>query len=225
MLQALERRGQIDGEFFDRLEEERPRRKTEIAQIRAQLLESHGPAARLDEDPSVHLAAYAAWVRQKFEHLPMVGLGGGDLELVLDEVYVPLAFAPQELDRWRAGKEKAHREAPESVDLRKAFTLAGDRHLFVRGEPGTGKTTALKKLLWSLLSADSPSGFDGRALGLMANAVPVFLRFRSLAGPPLDRGDFGEVLDEALVAMTQPAGHHVNESAGSAAPPGLGRWL
>jgi hypothetical protein len=25
--------------------------------------------------------------------------------------------------------------------------------------------------------------------------------------------------------MTQPAGHHVNESAGSAAPLGLGRWL
>jgi hypothetical protein len=49
--------------------------------------------------------AYAAWVREKFEHLPMIGLGGGELELVLDEVYVPLAFAPQELDRWGAGKD------------------------------------------------------------------------------------------------------------------------
>jgi formylglycine-generating enzyme required for sulfatase activity len=229
MVQALDRRGQIDGDFFARLEEERPGRKTEIAQVRAQILDSTASASalppRIKEDLSIHLTAYAAWAREKFQHLPMIGLGGGELELVLDEVYVPLAFAPQEFERWGAGKEQADREAPENVDLREAFTLAGDRHLFVRGEPGTGKTTALKKLLWSLLSADRPSGFDGRALGLMVDTVPVFLRLRSLAGPPLDRDDFGEVLDEALVAMTQPAGHHVNGSARSTAPPGLGRWL
>jgi hypothetical protein len=224
MVQVLERRGQVDEQFFARLEEERPGRRAEITRIRELILNSKAPAAPLYEDPSIYLAAYAAWAREKFQYLPMLGLGGGDLELVLDEVYVPLAFAPQEFDRWGSGKEQAHREARESVDLREAFTLAGERHLFVRGEPGTGKTTALKKLLWSLLSADSPSGFDGRTLGLPADTVPVFLRLRSLAGPPLDRDDFGEVLDEALVAMTQPAGHHVNESAGSA-PPGLGRWL
>jgi formylglycine-generating enzyme required for sulfatase activity len=225
MVQVLERRGHIDGEFFARLEEERPGRKTEITQIRAQILDSNAPAAPLNKAPSIHLATYAAWAREKFQYLPMIGLGGGDLELVLDEVYVPLAFAPQEFDRWGAGKVQAHRDGPESVDLREAFTLAGERHLFVRGEPGTGKTTALKKLLWSLLSADSPSGFDGRALDLPAETVPVFLRLRSLAGPPLDRDDFGEVLDEALVAMTQPAGHHVSGSASNAAPQGLGRWL
>jgi formylglycine-generating enzyme required for sulfatase activity len=225
MVHALERRGQIDGEFFARLEEERPARKTEIARIRALILDSKASAAPLNEDPSIYLAAYAVWAREKFQCLPMLGLGGGDLELELDEVYVPLAFAPQEFNRWGAGKEQAHRETPESVDLREAFTLAGDRHLFVRGEPGSGKTTALKKLLWSLLATDSSSGFDGLALGLPADTVPVFLRLRSLAGPPLDRDDFGEVLDDALVAMTQPAGQNVNESAGSAAPPGLGRWL
>jgi WD40 repeat protein len=39
IVQALERRGQIDGEFFARLEEERPGRKTEIARIRMLILD------------------------------------------------------------------------------------------------------------------------------------------------------------------------------------------
>jgi hypothetical protein len=47
MVQALDRRGQIDGDFFARLEEERPGRKTEIARIRAQLLDSNAPAVPL----------------------------------------------------------------------------------------------------------------------------------------------------------------------------------
>jgi formylglycine-generating enzyme required for sulfatase activity len=226
MVQALERRGQIDSQFFDRLEEERPGRKNEINRLRKHLLNSTAPPLAF-EYPSVHLTAYAAWARQKFEHVPMIGLGGGDLELTLDEVYVPLAFAPRERDGWGlgTGKERVAHEAPESLDLREAFKLAGDRHLFIRGEPGTGKTTALKKLLWSLLSADSSIGFDGCALALPADTVPVFLRLRSLAGPPLDRDDFGEVLDEALMAMTRPAGHAVHGNAGSAVPQGLGRWL
>lgn len=142
---------------------------------------------RVSQDHASHLPAYAAWARRHFQHLLMVGLGAGDLELTLDEVYVPLAFAPRELGGWSQwpGKERVHREATESVDLREAFKLAGDRHLFVRGEPGTGKTTALKKLLWSLLSPESASGFDGRVLGLPADTVPVFVRMRDLAGPAL----------------------------------------
>jgi hypothetical protein len=81
----------------------------------ALILDSRAPAAPLNENPSIYLAAYAAWARERFQHLLMIGLGRGDLELVLDEVYVPLAFALQDLDRWGAGKEQAHREAPESA--------------------------------------------------------------------------------------------------------------
>jgi hypothetical protein len=40
MVQVLERRGQIDDEFFARLEEERPGRKAEISRIRTQILDS-----------------------------------------------------------------------------------------------------------------------------------------------------------------------------------------
>jgi WD40 repeat protein len=41
LVQVLERRGQIDGAFFFRLEEERPGRKAEIAWVRTQILDSH----------------------------------------------------------------------------------------------------------------------------------------------------------------------------------------
>lgn len=40
MVQVLERRGQVDAEFFARLEDERPGRKAEIARIRALILDS-----------------------------------------------------------------------------------------------------------------------------------------------------------------------------------------
>jgi formylglycine-generating enzyme required for sulfatase activity/3',5'-cyclic AMP phosphodiesterase CpdA len=180
----------------------------------------------LRDDYALHLPAYAAWARRHFEHLPMAGLGDGDLELELDKVYVPLAFALRERDDWGLGpgKEQVYREARESVDLREAFKLAGDRHLFVRGEPGTGKTTALKKLLWSLLSIESTSGFDGSTLGLPTDTVPVFVRMRDLVGPALDR-DFGEVLDDALVAATRSDARTDSAHPVTIVPAGIGRWL
>jgi hypothetical protein len=232
MVHALERRGQIDGEFFSRLEEERPARKTEIARIRAQLLDSNAPAAPLNEDLSVHLAAYAAWARQKYEYLPMRGLGGLRLDLRLEHVHVPLEFMPRERGRFEVGSRD---DAPAMMDpskctvrLEEAFGRAGpDRHLFVRGDPGTGKTTALAKMLWSVLDDAAEHGFDGRALGLPADTVPVFLPLRSLAGPALRR-DFDDVLDDALVEMTRSPRHDgTTESASgaSAVPPGFGHWL
>ncbi|WP_428263355.1 effector-associated domain 2-containing protein, partial [Haliangium sp.] len=179
------------------------------------------PGTQLDY--AAHLPKYAEWARETFRHLPMVGLGGGDLKLTLDEVYVPLAFAPQvhrdPLDY--TDKHEARRstlDTPDKVDIREAFELAGQgRHLFVRGDPGTGKTTALKKMLWSLLDESSATGFDGRKLGLPAETVPVFLRLRGLAGPMRGR-DFGEVLDRALARS-------IGQTASSVAPPGFGRWL
>lgn len=232
MVQALDRRGQIDSDFFARLEEERPGRKTEIARIRAQLLDANAPTAPLNEDPSVHLAAYAAWARQKYEYLPMRGLGGLRLDLRLEDVHVPLELMPRERGRFEVGFRD---DAPAMMDpstctvrLEEAFGWAGpDRHLFVRGDPGTGKTTALTKMLWSVLDAAAEHGFDGRALGLPADTVPVFLPLRNLAGPALGSG-FDDVLDDALVEMTRSPRRDGSTELGpgpSIVPPGFGRWL
>jgi serine/threonine protein kinase/formylglycine-generating enzyme required for sulfatase activity len=167
------------------------------------------------------LPTYAAWARREFGHLSMVGLGGTDFELGLDEVYVRLAFTPQRRDEWRLadGHGHAHQGMLAHVDIEQAFTLTRDQHLFLRGDPGSGKTTALKKMLWSLLDDDSETGFDGSPLGLPVDTVPVFLRLRPLAGAAMDR-DFAELLDEALVAATTE-----HRNGDSVVPRGFGRWL
>jgi serine/threonine protein kinase/formylglycine-generating enzyme required for sulfatase activity len=168
-----------------------------------------------------YLPAYAAWARREFGHLSMVGLGGSDLELTLDEVYVRLAFTPQTRDEREPahGHGHAHHGMLANVDIQEAFALARDRHLFVRGDPGSGKTTALKKMLWSLLDAGSETGFDGSPLGLPSGTVPVFLRLHRLAGATMDR-DFGDLLDDALVAVTS-----MHRNGDSVVPHGFGRWL
>jgi predicted NACHT family NTPase len=70
------------------------------------------------------------------------------------------------------------RDSVQQVDLLDAFTHAGpDRELFILGDPGAGKTTALKKLLWAIIHTE----LDGTRAGLPAATLPVFLLLRSLA--------------------------------------------
>ena len=166
-------------------------------------------AAR-ETDCSHLLPRYAAWARRKYRHLPMLGLGGGEFDLGIDEVYVALKLAPKERMREREKRGHPTMLGREIIEVEQALTMAdGGPHTFIRGEPGTGKTTALKKLLWTMLDGD---GFDGERLGLPADMVPIFLRLRHVAGPRLDieRRDFGEILEEELA---------------EAEVPGFGRWL
>ncbi len=163
-----------------------------------------------EADCSHMLPRYAAWARQKYRHLPMLGLGGGEFDLGIDEVYVALKLVPKERIHERDKHAHLAMQRHETIEVEQVLTVAGgERHAFIRGEPGTGKTTALKKLLWTMLDGD---GFAGERLGLSADTVPVFLRLRHVAGPRLDikRRDFGEVLEEELA---------------EAEVPGFGRWL
>ncbi|GAB4524216.1 MAG: hypothetical protein Tsb0020_42420 [Haliangiales bacterium] len=212
-----------------------------------------GEPAHVEPDPGDSLPAYAAWAWQQFKHLEMLGLGGGEFELGLDDVHVPLMFSPnvyehglRDFGGGHGKRGKLHETAqlgPDAlgatglgmggkVELHRAFALAGARqHLFIRGEPGSGKTTALKKLLWSSLrEADSDADtntdagahgphFDGRDIGLPRGTVAVFLRLRHLAGPLLACKP-ADMLDRALIraTATDTAGH-------AAVPEGFGRWL
>ncbi|WP_428267881.1 SUMF1/EgtB/PvdO family nonheme iron enzyme [Haliangium sp.] len=229
----LERYGRLDDTLFNELEKEFRGRRDDIARVRAMFAP---PAPTSTPTPSYdpHLPDYAAWARRNFEHVPMLGLAGVDLALTMDELWVSLRFGvPDPGDA--AGKHGLGGEPDGhgSVELDKAFARAaqrGCRHLFVYGEPGMGKTMALKKMLWSLLSEHGTSGFDGSALGLPPETVPVFLRLRDLTGPDRDQGDFGDVLDHELSAMTRsevrpdPFGGESTPLA-PAVPEGFGRWL
>ncbi len=163
-----------------------------------------------EPDYGHRLPRYAAWAREKYCHLPMLGLGGGEFDLGIDEVYVALKLAPKGRMRERDKHEHIAAQGQEIIEVEQVLTTAGGScHAFIRGEPGTGKTTALKKLLWTMLDGD---GFTGERLGLPADTVPVFLRLRHVAGQRLDidRRDFGDILDAALA-----------EAGGL----GFGRWL
>ncbi|WP_428268200.1 SUMF1/EgtB/PvdO family nonheme iron enzyme [Haliangium sp.] len=197
--------------------------------------EDDGPDDSAEPDHTAYLRTYADWARDSFEHVPMLGLAGDDLSLTMDEIWVPLRFEAQE----RHDLDAEHcvgRGLGEHgrVELGSAVGLAeqrGYRHMFVIGDPGMGKTMALKKLLWELLDEHAAIGFDGRALGLPAKTVPVFLRLRDLAGPPLERGDVGRMLHGALEAMMRPGSVSADNAestaqvASSPLPEGFGHWL
>jgi hypothetical protein len=137
-----------------------------------------GERSRLPEPPTPDPLgeSYAAWAGEQFQFLDLLGVGGRDVKLRFEEVFVPLRMAPRRGDEARWGKVGLAREALEDVDLSTLFTVGdpGERHRLILGDPGAEKTTVLQKLHHQLC-AEGPE-----ALGLDAGTVPVFLRLRAL---------------------------------------------
>jgi formylglycine-generating enzyme required for sulfatase activity/predicted MPP superfamily phosphohydrolase len=151
--------------------------------------------------PDDGLAAYRTLAAEQYSGLSLLGLGGGDLRLRFEEVYVPLRISrrPERLDlEARGGKrrsEAALAEAAEEVGIEEVFKLAaraGSPHVAIFGDPGAGKTTALLKLHHLCLTAPE-------ALGLEAGTVPVLLRLRRFSKEDLD-GDPKALLRRQLDA-------------------------
>jgi predicted NACHT family NTPase len=103
------------------------------------------------------------------------------VELPIDEAYVPLqttlarSLEQRPTERYCDG----HAEHEQRVDLGKVFRKAsqlGLRGVVLLGEPGSGKTTGARQITWRLASGQS----SPEDLGLPADTVPVFLRFRNL---------------------------------------------
>lgn len=185
------------------------------------------PRPPQSQPPDYHAALrrYARWARKTHAGLDMAGLGGGHLRLDLDDIYVPLRLnargagcdEPDDLKSMKAGRHGLH-GGVQRVELTEAFRrVGGARHLFILGDPGSGKTTALRKLLWSCLARspgvdDDRGGFAGAALGLAADTVPVFVRLRDLDAEALD-APLADFLDAQLA-----------EQVGRL-PAGTGAWL
>ena len=153
--------------------------------------------AEKPEDPAI--AIYRAWARDRHAGLDLLGLGAGDVQLRLEEVYVPLRIAhcAPRLDlEARAGKrrgELAWELATGDIELESIFTRGGDAgpHAVIFGEPGAGKTTCLKKLHHLCFEEGAVE------LGLAAGTLPLLLPLRWLRTVDLD-SSLPQLLDAYL---------------------------
>ncbi|MEM7253286.1 MAG: SUMF1/EgtB/PvdO family nonheme iron enzyme [Pseudomonadota bacterium] len=137
--------------------------------------------------------ALASDIRRTHGRINFIGVGGGEMTANVDDIYVSLRIT--ERNRERVGGDHAQTVdgtlagRDTETDIAGMLRMATDDERFpvVLGEPGAGKTTALRKLLSHTLSAPE-------SLGLPAGTVPVFLRLRALSGdkPPKNLAAFIE---------------------------------
>ena len=160
-------------------------------------------SARSDSALPSEVAAYVTWLRGQPTGLNLIGVAGGDMQLALDEVYVPLSLA-----HGRVGLhvERRSRKQPEMLDAcHNTFGLPDlfarvPAHTILLGGAGTGKTTALRKLVQ--LCLPSPPRARGKraavvtgpaTIHLASGYVPVFVPLRRFT-----RADMGRALADFL---------------------------
>jgi formylglycine-generating enzyme required for sulfatase activity len=143
--------------------------------------ESRSPSREAPE-----ISRYRLWAGERHSRVDLVGVGAGDVRLRLEEIYVPLRMA------WRREEKRpgpgadalavAAEAGEEDLALDRIFPILedrGQRHAVVLGQPGAGKTTALRKLAQECLK-------DPQSLGLEPGSLPVFLPLRWLVSKDLE---------------------------------------
>jgi formylglycine-generating enzyme required for sulfatase activity len=131
-------------------------------------------------DPA--LRHYLEWAREQCRSVNMVGVTGGDCHFDLDQIHVPLRLSGTRYSRELqvepgfdgAGVDWAPEHDDREVLVQEILsrTTSATPHVLITGQPGSGKTTSLRKLQHLCLTA--PESIPG----LDAGAVPVFVRLR-----------------------------------------------
>jgi len=159
-------------------------------------------------EPDDPITLYKQWALDKYSNLRLIGFDAGDVHLPLDDVYVPLRLghslrgAEGKLSEGEAPEELATPFREGSLELEEMFSpeLPGGRHRALFGAPGSGKTTALLKLLHTCLTGGA------ERLGLPPETIPVFLRLRRTGH------------EELGATLETPIRHGLREESGGELP-------
>ncbi len=143
--------------------------------LRLEALGVH-PAQAHAPPPAAVWTAYRRAVRERHGHVSMIGVHSDDFRFTISDVYVPLRFMPDlpraQLDgQWH---DLEARGGPVALGIEEVFHhVKASEVPTVMGEAGSGKTTALKKLLVLVLD-------QAEALGLPADIAPILVRAAEL---------------------------------------------
>jgi len=169
------------------------------------------PALRSDSDLEAQIEVYCKKAESRHSTLPVAGFATHlKVPIDIEYIYVPLRAAldlsgvadDSFADAAHADKILRDRDAGLEISIPDAFHQSekrGQRGMVILGDPGSGKTTHLQRLLlWCLRNGPE-------TIGLPAEMLPVFLPLRNLS--KLDRG-----LDEFI--QDQLENRHLKTSQG-----------
>ncbi len=166
-----------------------------------------------DADPAPPpdlVAGYLGWARTRHRLVDLFGVGGADMSLELEKIYVPLRFESRsDSERWSCDLDGDPEPHVHNLVVEELFRRLPQKtqHALVLGDPGSGKTTALRKLYRECLKPGT-----GAALGLHPGTVPLFVRLRRFTERDLEaplelfvQRELAELSEDALAGGTAAA--------------------
>ena len=107
------------------------------------------------EELYAQIEGYLSWVEEEFGKITLYGIEQGGrqvVELPLETVYVPLRaeYAAKEQEVGFSEKEIAKREQAASREISLDEVLSLSSRIIITGGPGSGKTTVLQHIAWTL---------------------------------------------------------------------------
>jgi formylglycine-generating enzyme required for sulfatase activity len=131
--------------------------QTEAGKALRVFIQGMGISPDRSEELKTQIAGYLAWVEEAFGVITLRGIeqsGRQVVELPLDSVYVPLQ-AEHTMEKHEQISQSMEAESKEKntrkVELNQVLSLAN--RLIITGGPGSGKTTVLQHIAWSLAHA------------------------------------------------------------------------